>query len=49
MCHIVDVDPELVKQNQSNSGGAQYLLKNINSSYFAEVEDKVYKLYVFEN
>lgn len=47
MCHVVDVDPELVKQNQANSGGAQYLLKNINSSYFAEIEDKVYKLHAF--
>ena len=34
MCKIMDIDPELVKKNQNNSGGAQYLLKNIDSKYW---------------
>lgn len=39
MCDIVNISREIVENNQQNSGGAQYILKNINSEYW----DKVYK------
>jgi hypothetical protein len=45
MCDVVNIPPELVKANQENSGGAQYLLKNIDASYWAEVENATDALY----
>lgn len=40
MCNIVEIDKELVRSNQANSGGAQYILKpGINSKFW----DSVYK------
>lgn len=37
MCNIVGVDVKLVEDNEENSGGAQYLLKNINANFWREV------------
>ena len=37
MCEVAKIDPELVKANEANSGGAQYLLKNIDSAYWKDV------------
>lgn len=37
MTNICDIDIELVKNNQLNSGGAQYIMKNIDSEYWADV------------
>lgn len=45
MCQVLDIDPELVKSNQRSSGGAQYLLKGIDSTFWRECEDKCVKLY----
>jgi len=45
MCECVEIDPELVKKNQKNSGGAQLLLKDIDAEYMEEAEGKFYKLY----
>jgi hypothetical protein len=45
MCECIEIDPEIVKKNQKNSGGAQYLLKDIDAEYMEEFEDKCYKLY----
>jgi len=47
MCQVIDIEPELVKSNQRNSGGAQYLLKNIDSMFWRECEDMCVKLYDF--
>lgn len=47
MCRIVDIEPALVIANQNNSGGAQYLLKNIDHAYWEEVEEKCVHLYDF--
>lgn len=38
MCDIVNIDKEIVKKNQDNSGGCQYLLKNIDYTFWQEVE-----------
>ena len=45
MCECVGISVDIVKENQINSGGAQYLLKNIDSTYWENVEDKCVKLY----
>lgn len=38
MCKIVNVNPETIINNDNNAGGAQYLLKNINSEFWEKVE-----------
>ena len=38
MCSVANIDKELVKQNEANSGGAQYVLKNIDYTFWEEVE-----------
>lgn len=45
MCKIVGIDPEIVENNDENAGGAQYLMKNINSEYWKKVEEDSEKLY----
>ncbi len=37
MCNIVDITPEVIKENQLNSGGAQYIMKNVDAQYWNEV------------
>lgn len=38
MCEIVGINPIIPKLMNSNSGGAQYIMKNINASYWEKVE-----------
>lgn len=38
MCEIVDIDKDLVKSNELNAIGAQYLMKGINSDFWDRVE-----------
>lgn len=45
MCGVVGIDPDIVIRNERNSGGAQYLLKNIDYKFWEECEVKCYKLY----
>ncbi|VBB17608.1 hypothetical protein YASMINEVIRUS_71 [Yasminevirus sp. GU-2018] len=47
MCKAVGISPELVIANQPNSGGAQYLLKNIDHTYWEENERKCDELYSY--
>lgn len=47
MCDIVGVDYNTVILNQKNSGGAQYLLKNIDYKFWEECEEKCAQLYDF--
>ena len=47
MCNEANINPNLVKINQQNSGGAQYLLKNINSNYWEECEKTCVSLYKY--
>jgi hypothetical protein len=45
MCEAVGIDKELVKSNEKNSGGAQYLLKNIDAQFWKQCELSCKKLY----
>ena len=38
MCDIVGMDPLIPKLMNSNSGGAQYIMKNVNAKYWDKVE-----------
>jgi len=45
MCDCVGLTMDLVKANNANSGGAQYLLKDINASFWEEAEQVCQSLY----
>lgn len=45
MCSCMNIDPELIQSNEANSGGAQYLLKNIDSQFWLDVETSCNQLY----
>lgn len=45
MCDIMKIDPEFLKANEKNSGGAQYLLKDIDHTFWSECEEKCDQLY----
>jgi hypothetical protein len=45
MCECVGISAEIVKQNQANSGGAQYLLKNIDAEFWNETETACQTIY----
>jgi len=38
MCEIVGINPIIPKLMNSNSGGAQYIMKNVNASFWEKVE-----------
>lgn len=38
MCDVVNIDKDVVKQNQDVSGGCQYVLKNIDYTFWEKVE-----------
>jgi hypothetical protein len=46
MCDIVGISPALVKANNDNAGGAQYILKNIDHTFWDKVERDCRKLFV---
>ena len=46
MCEIANIDKQLVKDNELNAIGAQYLMKNIDAQYWADVEVLCEKLFV---
>jgi len=45
MVEIADIDEEILKQNNNNSGGAQYLFKKVKASYWNDVVELSHKLY----
>lgn len=45
MCECMNISEDLIKMNDNNSGGAQYLLKGIDANYWENVEINVNKLY----
>ena len=45
MVSLFEISEELVKQNNNNSGGAQYLLKDIDFNFWVDVEKYSNKLY----
>lgn len=45
MCKCMEISQELVKENEKNSGGAQYILRNIDYIFWENVEVSCNKLY----
>ena len=45
MCKIVDIDKQVIKDNELNGIGAQYLMKGINADYWARVEKDSERLF----
>jgi hypothetical protein len=45
MCEIVDIDKQLIKDNELNAIGAQYLMKGINAEYWERVEKDCERLF----
>lgn len=45
MCEIVDIDKKLIKDNELNAIGAQYLMKGINAQFWANVEKDCERLF----
>jgi hypothetical protein len=45
MCDCVGISAETVKANQAGSGGAQYLLKNVDAAFWIEAETACQTLY----
>ena len=45
MCEIMKIDPLIPKIMNSNSGGAQYIMKNVDYLYWEKVETDCQKLY----
>ena len=45
MCEIIDIDKQLVKDNELNAIGAQYLMKGINAQFWANVEKDCERLF----
>jgi hypothetical protein len=45
MCEIAEISKELVKENELNSIGAQYIMKGANARFWAEVEKNSEKMY----
>lgn len=46
-CQLVGISREIAEKNNDNSGGAQYLLKNIDSSFWEKVLGDCIKIRVF--
>lgn len=45
MCQIVGIDEKIIKDNQENSGGAQYILKGIDKYFWYDVENDSTRLF----
>ena len=45
MCSVVGIKTTLVEENDAGAGGAQYLMKNLDSAYWGEVETASMELY----
>ena len=46
VCDIVGIDKQIVIDNNTNTGGVQYILKNIDSKFWKKVEEDVLKIRV---
>lgn len=49
MLSILNLNQYVVRNNDKSAGGAQYLMKNVTSSFWKRVEDKSVELYDFFN
>lgn len=47
MCDIIGIDPSVPEENEENSGGAQYLMKNVTYAFWEKVEEDCETLYKF--
>lgn len=47
VCNIVGVDKQIVIDNNNNTGGVQYILKNIDSLFWKKVEQDVIKIRMY--
>lgn len=47
MCNIVGIDTSLVEKNDSDAGGAQYVLKNTSKNFWEKIESDCEKLFDF--
>jgi len=47
MAEIVGIDPKVAVENERNSGGAQYLIKNIDAAYWRKVERDCRAMYFY--
>lgn len=46
VCTIVGIDKQVVIDNNSNTGGVQYILKNVDAAFWKKVEEDVLKIRV---
>lgn len=49
MCEIIGISTDIPEQNKKDSGGAQYIMKNIDAAYWEKVENDCMELYNFFN
>lgn len=47
VCDIVGIDKQIVVDNNTNTGGVQYILKNIDASFWKKVESDVLKIRMY--
>lgn len=47
LCDIVGIDKEIVIKNDKNTGGVQYILKNINADFWKKVQEDVLKIKIY--
>ena len=47
VCNIVGIDKQVVIDNNNNTGGVQYILKNINATFWKKVEQDVLKIRMY--
>src|SRR5690606_26016697 len=47
MCGIVGLDPSVPEREEENSGGAQYLIRGVDHTFWEEVERRCEALYKF--
>ncbi len=48
-CNIVGISPQLVEENQNNTGGAQYVIKSVKPTFWKSVFNDSEKIYRFLN
>lgn len=47
MCNVIGIKPEIVEAEDSNAGGAQYLIKQSSSAFWKEVETHCENLFLY--
>lgn len=47
MCEIIGIDESIPESNRGNSGGAQYIIKNVDSEFWEKVEKDCESLYTY--